>query len=220
MRIIDITAVVSIIFFTEENMKLLISFCASILIATVLLSYLPVHGEEIIYENTIRLHVIAESDSDRDQELKLKVRDGVLALVGEKLTGVNDRGTACEILEDMKDEIKCCAEDILSAEGEAREVKVDFAPEEYPKRYYDGYTLPAGVYRSMKILIGEGERPKWWCILFPSVCMSDAVKTEDSYLAAGFTPNQYKVIENKSSKRYKIRFKILEVLSEAVGFDD
>ena len=49
--------------------------------------------------------------------------------------------------------------------------------------------------------------------------MSDAVKTEDSYLAAGFTPNQYKVIENKSSKRYKIRFKILEVLSEAVGFD-
>lgn len=200
-------------------MRLLLSFCFSILIATVLLSYLPVHGEEAIYDNTVRLHVIAESDSERDQELKLKVRDAVLTLVSERLEGVTDHGTACEVLEGMMDEIDACAERVLLTEGEVREVTVYFDEEKYPVRYYEGYTLPAGVYRSMRIVIGEGEGKNWWCILFPSVCTGNAVRTEDSYLAAGFTPEQYKVIENKSSKRYKVRFKILEVLSEVVGFE-
>ena len=199
-------------------MKILLSICLSILVCTILLSYLPVHGEEAIYENTVRLHVIAASDSAEDQALKLKVRDSVLEYVSTRFKTVDDHGTACQLLDSMKEEIEERAEETLSAEGDAREVSVEFGLEKYPVRYYDGFTLPAGEYNSLRVVIGEGEGKNGWCILFPSVCITDAVKAKEDYVAAGFTPEQYKLIENGSGKKYRVRFKILEILSDAVGF--
>ncbi len=199
-------------------MKILVSICLSVLVCTVLLSYLPVHGEEEIYENTVRLHVIAASDSEEDQALKLHVRDRVLDFVSQKLENVEDHATACALLDGMKDELAKCAEAALSEAGDEREVSVEFGREKYPVRYYEGFTLPAGNYNSLRVVLGEGAGKNWWCILFPSVCISDAVKAKEDYVAAGFTPEQYKLIENGSGKKYKVRFKILEVLSDVIGF--
>ncbi len=199
-------------------MKVLVSLCLSVLVCGVLLSYLPVHGEEEIYENTVRLHVIAASDSEEDQSLKLQVRDRVLDFVSQKLEKVEDHATACSLLDGMKDELEKCAEEALSAAGDVRDVVVEFVKEKYPIRYYEGFTLPAGSYNSLRVVIGEGKGKNWWCILFPSVCISDAVKAKEDYVAAGFTPEQYKLIENGSGKKYKVRFKILEVLSDFIGF--
>ena len=199
-------------------MKVLVSLCMSVLVCTILLTYLPVHGEEEIYENTVRLHVIAASDSEEDQTIKLHVRDRVLEFVSQKLEKVEDHATACAILDGMKDELETCAEEALGEAGDARDVTVEFGMEKYPIRYYEGFTLPAGTYNSLRVVIGEGEGKNWWCILFPSVCISDAVKAKEDYVAAGFTPEQYKLIENGSGKKYKVRFKILEVLSDVIGF--
>ncbi len=199
-------------------MKILVSLSLSILAAFVLLSYLPVHGEEAIYEDTVRLHVIAQSDSEEDQALKLTVRDSVLQCVASSLEGVKETDTACDIIDGLKDEIKACAEETLRLEGCSNTVNVDFGYEKYPVRYYDGFTLPSGTYRSLRVTIGKGEGHNWWCILFPSVCISDALKAEKDYVAAGFTPNQYKLIQNGSGTKYKVRFKILEVLSDIIGF--
>ena len=200
-------------------MKTLLSICLSVLIATVLLNYLPVHGEEAVYENTVRLHVIAASDSEEDQALKLKVRDSVLQTVEANLTGVREYDNACEILEGMKGEILSAARDVIVSEGYEYPVRVEFEEEKYPIRYYEDYTLPEGIYRSLKITIGDGDGKNWWCILFPSVCVTDAVKAEEDYVAAGFTPEQYKLIKNGSGKKYKVRFRILELLSDAIGFE-
>lgn len=199
-------------------MKILLSICLSILIATIILNYLPVHGEEAVYENTVRLHVIAASDSEEDQALKLKVRDKVLQTVETKLKEVHEFDDACEMIDSIKEEIHTSAEAVIKEEGYAYPVKVEFDSEKYPVRYYDIYTLPEGIYRSLRITIGNGDGKNWWCILFPSVCVSDAVKAEDDYVAAGFTPEQYKLIKNGSGKKYKVRFRVLELLSEAIGF--
>lgn len=200
-------------------MKTLLSLCISILAATVLLSYLPVHGEEEIYDNVVRLHVIAESDTEEDQAVKLLVRDRVLELVGERLESVTDCDSALAVLEEMKEDIKDCAETVTTEAGADGIVSVELGVESYPVRYYDGYTLPAGEYKSLRIKLGEGRGRNWWCILFPSVCVSDATETKRDYVAAGFTPDQYRLIENGNGRKYKVRFKILEVLSGIMGFE-
>ena len=200
-------------------MKFLLSFCASVLIATVLLGILPVNGEEAIYENTVRLHVIAKSDGDEDQALKLKVRDGILQLLEGELEGVCDSDRAAEIIGGMTDRLEDRAEEVLSENGCNDTVKVEFGIEEYPVRYYEGFALPSGTYRSLRVVIGEGEGHNWWCILFPSVCISDSVFAEEEYAEAGFTPEQYRIIDNGSPARYKVRFKILEILAVFVGID-
>ena len=194
-------------------MKILLTLSFSVLIAVLLLNYLPVHGEEAVYEDTVRLHVIANSDSELDQEVKLKVRDSVLKCVKEQMESVKDKESAVTLLESMKNEIKESADATLKEEGFSERVTVEFTDEKYPVRYYDEFTLPAGTYKSMKVVIGEGEGKNWWCILFPSVCVNNAVSAKDDYVAAGFTPEQYKVIEKGSKRKYKVRFKILEILS-------
>ena len=200
-------------------MKLLVSLCISVLIATVIMNCLPIHGEEAIYENTVRLHVIAASDSEEDQALKLKVRDSVLSLVSSNLQGINDNATAEKVIESLTADIELCAERALADAGHPSDVSVTFDDEKYPIRYYDDFTLPAGVYKSLKVTIEDGNGANFWCILFPSVCVPDAEKAEDAYIEAGFTPDQYKLIENGSGGKYKVRFKVLEILSGIFGFD-
>ncbi len=195
-------------------MKFLLTFSFSVLTAFLLLNFLPVHGEETVYEDTVRLHVIASSDSAEDQNVKLKVRDSILRCVSEKMKSVKDAESAARLLDEMKDEIKICADETLKREGFDESVNIEFGEEKYPVRYYEGFTLPSGTYKSMRVVIGEGEGKNWWCILFPSVCISNAVKAKDDYVMAGFTPEQYKIIENGSGRKYKVRFKILEILSD------
>jgi len=195
-------------------MKTLLSLCFSVLIATVILNFLPIHGEEAVYEDTVRLHVIANSNSREDQEVKLKVRDSVLECVSKQMESVTDQKSAVALLDEMKDEIKNCADEALKNEGYNEEVNIIFGDERYPIRYYDGFTLPSGKYKSLRVEIGSANGENWWCILFPSVCISNAVSAKEDYTMAGFTPDQYKIIENKSGKKYKVRFKILEILSD------
>lgn len=203
-------------------MKVFASLAASLLIAAVILSLLPVHGEEIVYENVIRFHVLAESDSQEDQALKLKVRDAVLQAVSPMLSDCTDFGGACALLEKESGRIKQIAEETITANGYTCTASAELVTEKYPARVYDEITLPAGVYTSMKITIGEGEGKNWWCVLFPSVCNSFSVvparDTGETYIAAGFTPEQYRMIQKDSAPVYQVRFKVLELLSDLFGF--
>lgn len=199
------------------KLKFIVSICASLLVAVLILGILPINGEEVLYDNTVRLHVKAASDKDEDQRLKLLVRDEVLGLISEKLEGITDRDEACTILAEASDEICAASESVLRREGADDCVSVTLTDEYYPEREYDGFSLPAGNYRSLKVVIGEGEGHNWWCILFPSVCTGDALKAHDDYVEAGFTPEQYRIIEHGSGKKYRVRFKILEILSDLFG---
>lgn len=199
-------------------MKCIAALCAAFLCAHTLLTCLPVHGEEEIYNSTIRLHVLANSDSEEDQAKKLLVRDAVLTYLEEKLVQSDTYEGALSAVSDHLAGIRDCAGDTL---GGQYAVQVELGREKYPVRQYENYTLPAGEYTSLRILIGEGEGKNWWCVLFPRLCTSRATEEEvyEDFIAAGFSPEQYRLIKNESGPKYRIRFRILEILSKWVGIE-
>ncbi len=186
-----------------------------------LVNYLPVHGEEAIYDTVVRLHVLANSDSEEDQALKLKVRDGVLAYTSPLLEGVADREQAQTILSAHLTHIQAVAEEVVEREtphGEAvQSVTVFLDMEDYPTRNYESCAFPAGEYLSLRVCLGEAEGQNWWCVLFPPMCLSAAAaeggaSSEDAFISVGLSKDQYGIITDTQDTKYKIRFKILELL--------
>ena len=199
-------------------MKGLTIFAVSILVAVSLLTVLPVYGEAEIYNDVLRLHVIAESDSEEDQALKLKVRDAVLLCVSERVGDCETYDEAYAVIDGMREEILKTAENCVQTNGKDYAVTIELGQEKYPRREYDNVALPAGVYNSLRITLGDGNGKNWWCILFPTICtpFATAEKTEEC-VAVGFTPSEYRMITGESGE-VKIRFKLLEVLSEVFNF--
>lgn len=195
-----------------------------ILLATVMLicafTVLPVHGEMGLYDNVIRLHVLAASDSEADQALKLQVRDAVLAYTEPLLQGVTDRAEAEELLRAAIPELEAVALQTVRENGSLDGVCVTLGQERYPTREYEQLAFPAGEYLSLRVQIGKAAGQNWWCVLFPPLCMTAAVdrsQTEATCLAAGLTGEQYRIIADTDSTKYKLRFKFLEVAEGLLG---
>ncbi len=204
---------------SSKGIKYVVLTGALIVLSFVVLSFLPVNGEEKIYDNMIRLHVIANSDSDEDQALKLLVRDAVLDTVS-KLPRATSFSEAETGIRTHGDEILSAAEKVVSENGSDDGVKVYFDTEKYPVRYYEGFSLPAGEYTSLRVVIGEGKGHNWWCVLFPPLCTAcGEEEREDEFIEAGFTSEEYSLIKKDSGTKYKVRFRILEILSDVFGFD-
>lgn len=176
----------------------------------------PVHGEAEIYDTVVRLHVIANSDSDEDQALKLRVRDAILEITAPLLEGCRTRDAAKALLEAHVDEIQRAAEGVIAAEGREDAVAILLDMETYPEKSYESFCFPAGEYLSLRVCIGAAEGQNWWCCLFPPLCKGAANassdEAEDAFVSVGFTPDQYKVITESDRPVYKVRFRLLEVL--------
>lgn len=194
---------------TKKILTVLITL--TLLITT--LAVLPVHGESEIYSNVLRLHVIANSDSEDDQNLKLLVRDAVLAEAQILLCDVYDRAKAEETVMQNIEILRSVAERTVLDNGYDYPVAIELGEEEYPTKNYESCSFPAGEYTSLRILIGEAAGQNWWCVLFPPLCLSAATDA-DAFASVGITDNQYQIITDSESTKYKIRFKILESFSE------
>ena len=193
-----------------------------LLILMMALSFLPVHGERAIYDTVVRLHVLANSDSEEDQALKLKVRDGVLAAAAPYLEGCATQAEAVEALTAHMDELEAAAANVIAAEGYSYSVTVLLGEEDYPTRAYESCAFPAGTYVSLRVLIGSGEGQNWWCCLFPPLCLSAATAkseadNEEAFIRVGLTKDQYGIITETGKTKYKVRFKLLEVLEDWFG---
>ena len=197
---------------TKKILTVLITL--TLLITT--LAVLPVHGESEIYSNVLRLHVIANSDSEDDQNLKLLVRDAVLAEAQSLLCNVYDRAKAEETVMQNIEILRSVAEKTVLDNGYDYPVAIELGKEEYPTKNYESCCFPAGEYTSLRILIGEAAGQNWWCVLFPPLCLSAATDA-DAFASVGITDNQYQIITDSESTKYKIRFKILESFSNAVS---
>ena len=200
-------------------MKKLLLSGICITLAALALTFLPVRGEQTVYDGVIRLHVIAASDGAEDQAVKLSVRDSVLDALSEKLDGVSDHAEAEKVVADSLALVEDAARATLERQGRDDAVSVTFTRERYPEREYESFALPAGEYDSLRVTLGGGEGKNWWCILFPSFCTSFAEEAEDDFIEAGFTPEQYGTVKKGSGVRYRVRFKILEILSGWFGFE-
>ena len=196
-------------------MKRIVWYAVALLASTLILAALPVSGEEAIYEDVIRLHVLAPSDSEEDQALKLAVRDEVLAVYSSRLAEAGSVEEAEEAVLCLCDDIEKTAAAVVAERGYSYTVDVSFGEESYPTREYGEYSFPAGEYRSLRIVIGEGAGQNWWCVLYPPLCLDMATDTapEDDALAVGLTDGGYGIISgDRSDRGYSVRFKTLELL--------
>lgn len=153
----------------------------------------------------VRLHVIAVSDDEYEQALKLRVRDGVLSYISPKLRDVKSAQQAQEIIKSELDGIKAAAES--SAEG--RSVEVTLSQEYYPTRNYEKFSLPAGKYQSLRVILGEGEGHNWWCVVFPPLCISAA---EQEQAVESMSEDMRGIVTEEDGCEYK--FRILELWGE------
>ena len=191
-----------------------------LLVTLMALSFLPVHGEREVYDTVVRLHVLANSDSEADQALKLMVRDGVLEAAAPLVEGCTTQAQAVEALTAHLSDLESAALAVIASEGYDYPVTVLLGEEDYPTRTYDSCAFPAGTYVSLRVLIGEGEGQNWWCCLFPPLCLSAATAksdNEDAFIQVGLTKDQYGIITETGKTKYKVRFKILEVLEDWFG---
>ncbi len=193
----------------EKFIALICVFVLCVAICNVL----PIHGEEKIYESVVRLHVLANSDTEDDQALKLKVRDAILSYTSPKVIDSESREEAIEILQGELEGIKKAAQRVIEDEGYDYSVDVTLTLEEYPTRNYESMSFPSGEYVSLRVLIGEAEGQNWWCVLFPPLCLSAAsekAENEEAFIAVGLNSDQYKIITETEDTKYYLRFKILE----------
>ena len=164
--------------------------------------------QQSISSALVRLHVIAVSDGAEEQEIKLEVRDAVLDYLTPVLENAEDQQQARQIItEDL--------EGIAEAAGSAargRQVSVTLSRESCPTRQYEGFTLPAGRYESLRIILGEGEGHNWWCIVFPPVCLS---ASQSDTVEQQLGEEDFRLISEGDG--YALRFRALELWGELIG---
>ena len=163
-----------------------------------------------IADKLIRLHVVANSDSDVDQRIKLSVRDAVLSELAPALANVKTREQAETVLRGELDSITRAADNELACLGSADTAVVTLTDEAFPTRYYDTFTLPAGYYMSLRVTIGAGEGHNWWCVVFPPLCEDSAI--EDAAQAV-FSPDEVEFITEQDGGTV-IKFKTLEIIAQ------
>ncbi len=185
------------------EMSLLLALCFSLCIGTWAQA-----KQAALCSELVRLHVIAVSDDEYEQALKLRVRDEVLAYISPKLDGVKSAQDAQKIISAELDGIKQAAE--TAAEG--RSVLVTLSEEYYPTRNYEKFSLPAGRYQSLRVILGEGQGHNWWCVVFPPLCISAA---EQEQAVESMNDDMKGIVTEDDGYEYK--FRILELWGELMA---
>ena len=164
-------------------------------------------------EDLIRLHVVANSDSPEDQEIKLRVRDAVVSSLQSDLSKAADVEEAKAYLRENLAKIQQIANDVLEKAGFDGEALVTLCREAFDTRYYDTFTLPAGIYESLRVTIGEGNGHNWWCVVFPSLCLSATTEGfADTAAGAGFSDALSGALTGETE--YQVRFFLLDTLGK------
>jgi len=198
----------------------------SIVICTLIISIVWLRdvyaNREEYRDNLIRFHVIANSDSPEDQELKLKVRDKVISLMNDKLINSSSIVESREIVKRNMNEIKQVAINEINRNGKQYDVDVELGNFNFPTKSYGNFTLPAGEYEAVRVVIGEGQGQNWWCVMFPPLCFIDVTngltdeKTSDE-LKKVLTQEEYNMIVNAGSGEdvpIKLKFKVVELFEK------
>lgn len=173
--------------------------------------------QQDLAKRILRFHVIANSNTQEDQRLKLGIRDEIGSFLGRELEGV-DSLEACErIVNDRLGQIECCAREVIARDGYDYAVKAAVEDVEFPKKTYGSYTFPGGTYRALRVVIGDGAGENWWCVMYPNLCFANSiyeVVDEDSKeeLRAVLTQEEY--AEIMAEGEIRVRLKYLDALLE------
>lgn len=159
--------------------------------------------------DVLRLHVLANSDSAEDQALKLVVRDRVLAEAADRLAGVSGRQEAEAVLSASLEALAQAGAEAVGEAGYTYPVTVCLEDTWFPTKEYDGFALPAGEYRALRVLIGEGKGRNWWCVVFPPLCLGAV--SEPAQEAMEALPEGERALITGDGEGYVLKFKLLEL---------
>ena len=193
-------------------MKKAIMGIFSILAATLIIAAVPTEADAEIYSDTLRLHILAASDSEEDQALKLRVRDAILTEYSAELSGTTGIAEARDAVKARLYEIVATAQKEVNASGYDYTVTASLEEEWYDTRDYGDVSLPRGVYSSLIIRIGEGEGRNWWCVMYLPMCLDLATDAPTDDWASGYTGEELSLITGK----YRAKFKLLELISDFI----
>lgn len=215
-----------------NKIKIRLSILILSLIAIISIMTISISGEvkkistasEDYKHKLIRFHVIANSDSDEDQNLKLKVRDAIINYLQPKLLESESIEESESIIKKEYDELEKISKSVISENGYDYDVKVGIDYSEFPTKQYSNVVLPAGEYKALRIIIGEGKGKNWWCVMFPPLCFVDEEKgiidkDTDDKLREVLTEEEYELISQKTSKqmnRVQVKFKIVEIIQNII----
>jgi len=167
-------------------------------------------------DKVVRLHVLANSDTQEDQTLKLMVRDAVLEQAELLLESAENRHQAEAALQDALTHLEAAAETEIAARGYAYDAHVTLEEMDFPTREYEDFTLPAGRYLALRVIIGAGEGQNWWCVVFPPLCTAAAAECSVTAMAAGMSEEQVRLITEENTG-YVLKFKSVELWGSLKG---
>ena len=198
----------------KVKMVIILTFLLFIYTSICAISYAQNISTDIA-SSVFRLHVIANSDSKEDQDLKYKVRDNLLKYMNKICKNCTSKEDAISLVEKNKDIFKQIALDTLSNEGFSYDVNINIGNFEFPTKNYGDISLPAGLYDALRVEIGEAKGQNWWCVMFPPLCfvdISSGVVPEESkeVLQDNLTEEEFALISDKSSDEIQFKFKLLE----------
>ena len=187
------------------ELALLLGLCAAMLWGA-----WSMQRQDALAQKMIRLHVIANSDSDADQALKLEVRDRVLDFTTTVLQRSADMEDAQVRLREELTRIEDIAQREIAAQGYDYPVTAQLASAEFPLKEYDGFSLPAGEYMALRLVIGEGEGRNWWCVVYPPLCTAAAADMPQTAIHAGLTDDDVSLITGEDTG-YVLKFRSVEL---------
>jgi stage II sporulation protein R len=212
-----------------EKRILLISSVTGLLLAIVIAaasSYSYAKEQQAgIADGVMRFHVLANSDSDEDQALKLLVRDRILEQFQPGLASSKSLNDTREYLTANINEIKACAEAVIKEQGHDYPVSAAVKASFFPTRQYGGVTFPTGEYEALRVVIGEGRGRNWWCVMFPPLCFVDATQPipsrELQQLSEAVPEEGYRLLTyQEQDDSVKVKFKIVEWWLSLFGDDE
>lgn len=159
----------------------------------------------------IRLHVVGASDSEYDQNLKLHVKDGIVAYLDELLEGAQDKAHALAAVNGHISDIESTAAEAAEEYGSRTAVKCTVTREPFPTRGYDTFSLPAGYYASVRVTLGEGNGRNWWCVVYPQVC-TDAVTGKEDIERLGLSDDEASLMTQEGG--YAVKFRFMEIIEK------
>lgn len=195
-------------------MKTVVTFFTALALAVFALIAFPSSGEESVYTDTLRLHILAASDDTADQEAKLYVRDVILMEYGEALRACTDKASAEAYAASHKEEIKERVIRVLSERGLDYTVSVSLGEEWFDTRVYDDVTLPAGKYTALKITLGEGKGQNFWCMLYPALCVTPSLGERVDPAKEAYDESAYLLVTKSG---YAVKFRVLEIFASLFG---
>jgi len=187
------------------ELALLLGLCAAMLWGA-----WSMQRQDALAQKMIRLHVIANSDSEADQALKLEVRDKVLDFTTTVLQRSADMEDAQVRLREELTRIETIAQREIAAQGYDYSVTAQLASAEFPLKEYDGFSLPAGEYMALRLVIGEGEGRNWWCVVYPPLCTAAAADMPQTAIQAGLTGDDVSLITEEDTG-YVLKFRSVEL---------